>query len=93
MNFFSRRRKQGQIKDLVAKYRTEIDTLEKDYERFNTHLHIVSENPIIPFIKLIGGIVSVIISIVWVIQLLASTIYVEGSPIFSLLDGAFADLN
>ncbi len=40
----------------------------------------------IPYLKLVGGVISIIISLVWVVQLFGSTIYVNGSPGFKLLD-------
>ncbi len=34
-----------------------------------------------------------IISLVWVVQLFGTTVYVNKSPVFRLLDGVFNDLN
>lgn len=93
MNFFSRKRKEGQVKDLVRKFRTNINQLEKDYDNFNGQLHAVEENPIIPYLKLLGGIISLLISIVWVVQLLGTTVYINGRPAFRFLDSIFSDLN
>lgn len=43
--------------------------------------------------KLGGGIIGVIISFIWLIQLFGSTIYIDGRQAFEFLDGAFASLN
>jgi hypothetical protein len=56
-------------------------------------LHIVKQNPLIPYLKLGGGIFGIIISFVWLIQLLGSTIYINGTQAFQFLDGAFTTLN
>lgn len=93
MNFFSKRRRQGQIKDTTSKFRNNINKLEKDYEIFDSQLHLVKQNPLVPYMKLGGGIIGVIISFIWLIQLFGSTIYIDGRKAFELLDGAFASLN
>jgi len=82
MNFFSKRRRQGQLKDSASKFRNKINRLEKDYEIFDSQLHLVKQNPIVPYMKLGGGVLGVIISLVWLIQLLGSTIYIDGKQAF-----------
>lgn len=56
-------------------------------------MHIVKQNPLIPYLKLGGGIFGIVISFVWLIQLLGSTIYLNGTQAFQFLDGAFASMN
>lgn len=56
-------------------------------------MHLVQQNPLIPYLKLGGGILSVIISFVWFLQLLGSTIYIDEQQAFKLFDGVFASLN
>jgi len=48
---------------------------------------------LIPYLKLAGGILSIIISLVWLIQLLGSTIHIDSAQAFQFLDGAFTSLN
>lgn len=93
MNFFSKRRRQGQIKDSATKFRNNINKLEQDYENFDSQLHLVKQNPMVPYLKLGGGILGIIISFIWLLQLLGSTIFIDGVQAFQLFDAVFSSLN
>lgn len=47
----------------------------------------------IPYLKLGGGILGIIVSFIWLLQLLGSTIYIDGKQAFQLFDGVFSSLN
>ncbi len=44
-------------------------TLEEEYQIFNMELQFADTNPIIPFCKLILGIIFIVTSILWMIQM------------------------
>ena len=65
-----KRRLRKEAKKATEEYRKTCKELDEDYLKLRAeHLNYKENNPLIPFAKLILGILSIIASIVWLLQL------------------------
>jgi LMBR1 domain-containing protein 1 len=67
--------------------------LEEDYETFDTELKIKGTHPIVYVVSLIAGIVGVVASVFWFVQILGTMILKNGSPLFLFMDQWLSSLS
>ncbi len=56
-------------------------------------MDIRGQNPVIPYVKLGAGILCGVVTVVWIAQIIGTTIHVNGQPAFLFLDSVLLNLS
>ena len=91
--WFTKKRNESKFNNLLEKYKKNVNKLEEDYEIFDGELKIRTTHPIVHIISLIAGIIGVVGTIFWVVQILGTMILKNGSPIFLFMDQWLSNLS
>lgn len=85
--------KHRKVKRMINKYSQQIEYLENAYQTIEVSYKVRGGNPVIPWVKLILGIVCIIISLLWIIHIIIFTfanIHPFLNDFFHILDNKFA---
>lgn len=88
-------RERRERKKLLRQFKQQVVTLEEDYTDLKfCHENWKNYNPLIPYLKYLLGMISAILSVVWVLHivlfLLARTPYSDGTPVSFFLNNFFS---
>lgn len=67
--WWPKKKQQSKVDKLFQSFKEDVIKLEEDYDIFQAELKIQEQNPIIPVLELFVGIICVLVSIVWVLQM------------------------
>ena len=96
MGWKEKRRLKKEAKKALDEYRAECKELDNDYLKLRAeHLNYKENNPLLPIAKLILGILSIIISVLWLLQLIFYVFPKQftGVSLFPFLNSMFIGLN
>lgn len=85
-----------EAKKATDEYRKEFKELDEEYLRLRAeHMNYKENNPLIPFFKLILGILSIIATILWLLQLALYVFPIQftGKSLYPFLNTLFISLN
>ena len=85
--------KNRRVKRMINKYEEQIEALENAYTVIEVSYKVRGGNPIVPWLKLIGGIVFILVSLIWIVHIVVYTL-LDAHPFlndfFYILDSSFA---
>ncbi|CAD8181779.1 unnamed protein product [Paramecium octaurelia] len=88
--FMAERKVKNQIKQKAKKFQAATESLENEHEIFRMELEYQKVNPVVWVFKLILGIIFIILSLLWILQiLLYMLIKINGFPAYSFLNKMF----